>query len=123
MKKRGRPQVEETEARVHSVACKLTTAELVRLDRMRAGNSRGAWLRLAAFGAAPRPVPEINLKKWAELARLHSNLHQINKRLREGYMLAGPQLDQLRDLLPALYQAVTQLRADMIGQTADEAEG
>ena len=72
------------EQRRHSVSCRLTDAELVRLDARRGQVSRGEWMRLAALDRPPRIVPEINKVAWADLARVAGNLNQITRAINEG---------------------------------------
>jgi hypothetical protein len=122
--KRGRPVVPRAEARVHSIACRLTDSELEKLDAWRGKNSRGAWLRLAAFQRAPRPIPAVNVEMWGELARLHSNLNQLNREVHEKKEgLAGVHIKRLRQLVPQLFLQVVDLRAELIGQpTSGEIE-
>ena len=72
------------EQRRHSVSCRLTNAELVRLDARRGQVSRGEWMRRAALGKPPRIVPEINKVAWADLARVAGNLNQITRAINEG---------------------------------------
>lgn len=87
-----------------SIACRLTDSELEKLDAWRGKNSRGAWLRLAAFQRAPRPIPAVNVEMWGELARLHSNLNQLNREVHEKKEgLAGVHIKRLRQTGPSAF--------------------
>ena len=74
------------EQRRHAVSCRLTDAELARLDELRGEVSRGEWLRLAAMAKPPRIVPTVNKVAWADLARAAGNLNQITRAINEGRM-------------------------------------
>ena len=109
----------EHEQRRHAVSCRLTDAELARLDSLRGVVSRGEWLRLAAMSRPPRIVPEINKVAWADLARSAGNLNQITRAVNEGKLpvadraKVGAQLMQLR-------ADMDQLRRILIGQEAPD---
>lgn len=104
-----------SEQRRHPVSCRLTDAELARLDDLRGKVSRGEWLRLAAMARPPRTVPAVNKVAWADLARAAGNLNQITRAINEGKLpvkdVAGvgravmdvrAQLDTVRRLLIGL---------------------
>lgn len=113
----------ESEQRRHAVSCRLTDAELARLDELRGEVSRGEWLRLAAMAKPPRIVPTVNKVAWADLARAAGNLNQITRAINEGKM-------PVKDV-PSVGRAVMEVRAQLdavrrllIGQEApDESEG
>lgn len=83
-RKRGPKPRPASELRRHGVSCRLTDAELVRLDERRGKVSRGEWLRLAALSRPPRIVPEVNKEAWADLSRAAGNLNQIARAINEG---------------------------------------
>ena len=93
------------EQRLHSVSCRLTDAELVRLDARRGQVSRGEWMRLAALDRPPRIVPEVNKVAWADLARVAGNLNQITRAINEGRL---PTKD-----MPGAGKAVMDVRAHL----------
>ena len=111
------------EQRRHSVSCRLTDAEMARLDARRGQVSRGEWLRVSALGKPPRIVPEVNKVAWADLARAAGNLNQITRAINEGRL---PMKD-----VPSVGKAVMDVRAQLdavrrhlIGLEAhDEGEG
>lgn len=112
-----------SEQRRHPVSCRLTDAELARLDALRGQVSRGEWMRLAAFAKPPRIVPEVNKVAWSDLARAAGNLNQITRAINEGRL-------PVKDV-PSVGKAVMDVRAQldavrrhMIGLEApDEGEG
>jgi hypothetical protein len=77
----GRPVLPPEEQRKHPVTCRLTDAELARVNAARGGETAGAYIRLAALKRPPRVVPAINAQAWEELARLSANLNQVVKHL------------------------------------------
>lgn len=111
------------EQRRHAVSCRLTDAELARLDELRGEVSRGEWLRLAAMAKPPRIVPTVNKVAWADLARAAGNLNQITRAINEGRMpvkdvaSVGKAFMEVRGQLDAV-------RRLLIGQEApDESQG
>jgi hypothetical protein len=105
-KKSGRRKLPADRLRSVSVACKLTEAETAIVDSLRGGMGKGEWLRVSAFGNAPRPIPKINREAWADLARMGGNLNQISKRLNE---------DQRNQLdMEGLIALVNKLRMSLI---------
>lgn len=123
-KRRHGPKPKQaSEQRRHPVSCRLTDAELARLDALRGQVSRGAWMRLAALGKPPRIVPEVNKVAWADLARAAGNLNQITRAINEGRL-------PVKDV-PSVGKAVMEVRAQLnavrgllIGLEAlDEGEG
>jgi len=86
MGKRGPEPKPETELRRHPITCRVTDAELIRIDAGRPeGMTRGEWIRTKALKRKlPRAIPEINRKAWADLARSLGNLNQIAKHLNQG---------------------------------------
>lgn len=100
--------------RRHSVSCGLTDAELVTLDARRGAVSRGEWLRLAAFAAPPRIVPEINRVAWADLSRAAGNLNQMTKAINEGRWTPSDPRDASAELME-LRASLEAVRAALIG--------
>lgn len=111
------------EQRRHSVSCRLTDAEIARLDELRGEVSRGEWLRLAAMARPPRIVPAVNKVAWADLSRVAGNLNQMNRAINEGRLTASDAAGAGR-MLMELRGQVDQLRRLLIGQEVlDESEG
>lgn len=105
------------EQRRHAVSCRLTDAELVRLDELRGEVSRGEWLRLAAMSKPPRIVPTVNKVAWADLSRVAGNLNQLNRAINEGKLTTKDAAGAGRMLMD-LQAQVDQLRRALIGQEA-----
>ena len=111
------------EQRRHSVSCRLTDAEISRLDELRGQVSRGEWLRLAAMTKPPRIVPTVNKIAWADLSRVAGNLNQMNRAINEGRLNVNDRDAAVRMLIDLRAQ-LDQLRRLMIGQEVlDESEG
>lgn len=127
-RKRGRKKLRLDQARRHAVTCRLTDAELDRVDLGRGADlvdpdrkaaiSRGEYIRLAALKAPPRVVPEINREAWVELARTAANLNQAMAAYNaKGNLKAG-------DLIIQIRKELADLRLMMIGGVvADDDEG
>ena len=111
-RRRGPTPKSSDELRHHSVSCRLTDAELVKLDGLRGSVRRGEWLRLAAFGKAPRPVPSLNIEAWRELARTASNLNQLAHSSNADEEVDGV---ELADVLSSLRTELNQIRLMLIG--------
>lgn len=111
------------EQRRHAVSCRLTDAELARLDELRGEVSRGEWLRLAAMAKPPRIVPTVNKVAWADLARAAGNLNQITRAINEGRMPVKDVASVGRAVMDVRGQ-LDAVRRLLIGQEApDESEG
>lgn len=93
------------EQRRHSVSCRLTDAEMARLDARRGQVSRGEWLRVSALGKPPRIVPEVNKVAWADLARAAGNLNQLTRAINEGRLSVAD--------APGVSAAVMDVRAQL----------
>ncbi|MGD9710263.1 MAG: hypothetical protein AB7U65_10630, partial [Halothiobacillaceae bacterium] len=105
--------------RRHAITCRLTDAELVRLDEGRpAGMTRGEWLRTRALKRRLlRAIPEVNREAWADLARVSGNLNQYMRAINEGRAnqpAVDVDLAELRRLVGAL-------RRELIGFDDSEA--
>lgn len=103
--------------RRHAVSCRLTDAELSRLDKLRGEVSRGEWLRLAAMSKPPRIVPTVNKVAWADLSRVAGNLNQLNRAINEGKLTTKDAAGAGRMLMDLRAQ-VDQLRRALIAQEA-----
>lgn len=98
---------DESQRRVHQINCALTKTELDVIDERRGAVSRGEFLRLAAFDAAPPPkIPEANLELWAKFAPMSANLNQIARHLNSG--------DPLHVHISELRATVAELRLVLI---------
>ena len=100
--------------RVLGVTARLTDAEYCQLkaDAKRRRKRMGALLRLAYFdGGTAVIVPELNQKKWAELAHSLTNINQITRHLNSG---TAPAIDELRPLLADVLKEIHGLRADLV---------
>ena len=104
------------ELRRHGITCRLTDAELVRLDEGRpTGMTRGEWLRTRALKRRlPRAIPEINREAWADLARVSGNLNQYMRAVNEG------RADRPAVNLAELRRLVDDLRRELIGLGSSE---
>lgn len=108
-RERGRPPVPPELQRKHGVTCRLTDAELDRVDAARGGVSRGEYIRLAALDAPPRVVPEVNRAAWLELSKASANLNQIARVANAKGMLTG------RDMIFEIRDQVEILRQMLLG--------
>lgn len=103
---RGRKPVPDEDKRKHAVTCRLTDAELVRVDRLRGNMTAGEWIRTAALGRPPRIVPELNRSAWLELSRAASNLNQL---ARQGHFTDVDVTEQLKAFRAALIGAALEV--------------
>lgn len=112
-----------SEQRRHPVSCRLTDAELARLDARRGQVSRGEWMRLAALGKPPRIVPEVNKVAWADLARAAGNLNQITRAINEG-RLPVKDVPSVGKVVMDVRAQLDAVRRHLIGlEVPDEGEG
>lgn len=120
-KKRGRKPIPLPDQRRHPVTCRLTDAELEKVDRVRGQVTRGEFIRRAALSRAPRPVPSVNVDQWQKLARASANLNQLVAAINAG-KVSGVNVD-----LSDLKSALDEVRAALIGLDLDgegaDAEG
>lgn len=116
LRKRGRKPVPKDRQRRHAVTCRLTDAELARVDAARGEVSRGEYLRLAALKVPPRVVPEINREAWSDLARASGNLNQLARIANEQGKVSG------RDGLIEMRDNVEAVRRLLLGITPSEGE-
>lgn len=110
----------DSELRKHAVGCRLTSAEIAKVDRLKGGVSRGEWLRLAALEKPPRIVPPVNLEAWSELSHTASNLNQLTKHLNEGRLPPDADLHRTLMQLKADLGAVRAGLIGLAGESSDE---
>ena len=61
--------------------------------------TRGAWVRRAALGNVPAPVPELNSLAWIAMSRVAANLNQLAARFnRLAMQEAEPTVAEIDDL-------------------------
>lgn len=82
--KRGRKTKTSELKREHCVSSRFNAAELLRLDEIRGQMQRGEYLRSAAFGQLPEPIPAINLEAWRVLSKVAGNLATVAAAMRSG---------------------------------------
>jgi hypothetical protein len=73
------------EKRTIRVVARLSEQEADLIDRRRGRIRRGAYLRIAALGNAPRQIPSINREAASNLARSLGNLATIATAMRKGH--------------------------------------
>lgn len=110
---RGPVPLSAADKRDHCVSVRVNRGELAQLDGVRGRFQRGQWLRMAALDQLPPVVPALNVKAWAELARLAGNLNQAQAAINRGDGDTH-QIEQLE----ALKEAVSALRRELIGAHA-----
>ena len=113
--RRGPVSLPADALRQHCVSVRLNAAELTLLDESRGRYQRGEWMRMAGIGKLPPSIPEINLKAWASLAQVASNLNQYQVAINCGKAKGYPP-----DVLEALRDQVQALRRDLIGANSEE---
>ncbi|WP_123101425.1 hypothetical protein [Acidithiobacillus sulfuriphilus] len=116
-RRRGPSPLDATDKRTHCVSVRLNVAELRLLDARRGRYQRGKWIRMASLDKLPPAIPSINLRAWAALATIVSNLNQYQAAINQGNAHAIPS-----DVLEALRDQVQALRLQLIG-TADSDSG
>ena len=110
---RGPVPLSAADKRGHCVSVRLNGGELAQLDGVRGRFQRGQWLRMAALDQLPPVVPAVNVKAWAELARLAANFNQAQLAINRG----SGDTHQI-ELLEGLREAVSALRRELIGAHA-----
>ena len=108
--RRGPIPLPSADKRSHCVSVRLNDRELALLDGQRGRFQRGEWLRVAALDQLPPTVPEINVRAWAELARLAANLNQAQAAIN-----SGDCNNHQVELLEYLRNAVATLRRELVG--------
>ena len=101
--KRGRKTKTPELKREHCVSSRFNAAELVRLDEARGQMQRGEYLRSAAFGMLPAPIPAINLEAWQVLSKVAGNLATVAMAMRAGEY---KHLDEIQHAVDALRMAL-----------------
>ena len=96
---RGRKKKEEGLQRQHCVSSRFNPDELARLDEARGQMQRGEYLRNAAFGQLPEPIPAINLEAWQVLSKVAGNLATLATAMRGGEYVP---LDDIQHAVDAL---------------------
>ncbi|MEF3194263.1 MAG: mobilization protein [Halothiobacillaceae bacterium] len=121
-RRRGPAPLAAADKRVHTVAVRLTAAELAQLDHRRAMVSmqRGEYLRAAALHRLPPVVPELNREAWAALARAAASLNQIAHRLNAGDAIP---LAEVRAMLDAFRRELIGVKHDAEEDGDCEGEG
>jgi hypothetical protein len=109
----GRPALPPNRLRTRRVNVRLTADEYAVIAARAAGTGLTSteFLRRAALGTVPRAVPEVNLEKWVELARLAGLIAQIVRGTREGSVAVIP-----ADLLRALREELRVTRRALRGE-------
>ena len=101
--KRGRKPKTPELKRQHCVSSRFNTDELARLDEARGQMQRGEYLRSAAFGQLPQPIPAINLQAWQVLSKVAGNLATLATAMRGGEYA---HLDEIQHAVDALRLAL-----------------
>ena len=115
--RRGPVSLPADALRQHCVSVRLNAAELTLLDESRGRYQRGEWMRMAGIGKLPPSIPEINLKVWASLAQVASNLNQYQVAINCGKAKGYPP-----DVLEVLRDDVQLLRRELIGASSGDGE-
>jgi hypothetical protein len=112
----GRPALPPSRLRTRRVNVRLSADEYAVISARAdgAGLTSTEFLRRAALGTVPRAVPEVNLEKWVELARLAGLIAQIVRGTREGSVAVIP-----ADLLRALRAELRATRRALRGEDVD----
>lgn len=112
-RRRGRTPLEQSDKRTHCVSVRLNQSELDLINSKRGNMRLGEWLRCAAFDKLPPTVPEVNIKKWAELAAVSGNINQIAKHLNK-----NPSIDD--SLITHIKKTLSEFRAALLGVSDNE---
>jgi hypothetical protein len=109
-KKTGPKPKPKSELRQHPITCRVTDDELQHIEKFRGRMTKGEFIRTAALKRQmPRPIPEINIKHWNQLAKLASNINQITKKINAG------EKPKLNKALIDTYNKIQLLRKQLIG--------
>lgn len=98
-RKRGRTPLEQSDKRTHCVSVRLNQAELDLINSKRGKMRLGEWLRCAAFDKLPPIIPEVNIKKWGELATASNNINQIAKHLNKNNSVDNSLISHIKKTL------------------------
>lgn len=112
-KKRGRTPLEQVDKRTYCVSVRLNKAELDLINSKRGNMRLGEWLRCAAFDKLPPVIPEVNIKKWSELATASNNINQIAKHLNKNNIIDNSMIINIKKNL-------TEFRAALLGVSENE---
>lgn len=112
-RQRGRTPLEQSDKRNHCVSVRLNQAELDLINSKRGNMRLGEWLRCAAFDKLPPTVPEVNIKKWAELSTVSSNINQIAKHLNKNNSIDN-------SLIIHIKKNLAEFRAALLGVSGNE---
>lgn len=113
--RRGPVSLPADALRQHCVSVRLNTSELTLLDENRGRWQRGEWMRMASLDKLPPTIPSVNLKAWASLAQVSSNLNQYQVAINCGKAKGYPP-----NVLEALRDDVQSLRRELIGVLQNE---
>jgi hypothetical protein len=109
-KKTGPKPKSKSELRQHAITCRVTDAELEHIEKSKGGMTKGEFIRTAALKKQmPRPVSEINIKQWNELAKLANNINQLAR-----VANANKQV-KYNDFFNKLYKQIQKTRKELIG--------
>ena len=97
--KKGRKTKTVELKREHGVSSRLNSAELLSLDAARGRMRRGEYLRNAAFGQLPAPIPATKLEAWRVLSEVAGNLATVATAMRAGEY---KHLDEVKHVLDDL---------------------
>ena len=104
------PGMRTQQKRTHCVSVRCNAAELQRIDSARGVMTRGAWVRRAALGNVPVPVPELNSLAWVAMARVAANLNQctahLNRHALQGSEPTQADIDTLRTIVSEFRRAL-----------------
>jgi hypothetical protein len=109
-KKTGPKPKPQAELRRHPITCRVTDGELEHIDAYRGRMTRGEFIRTVALKRKmPRPIPEPNLKKWAELNKLANNINQLARVANKAKQV------KYNDAFNKIYKQIQAVRRDLIG--------
>jgi len=111
--RRGR--ISSEDKRIHAVTVRLSAGEHAYLSELaEASNMQIAeyFRACALLQNVPRPVPKANQIIWQKLAPLGTNINQLAAAINAGFKIEG---DNLPALLNKLMDAITDLRASLLG--------
>lgn len=109
-KKTGPKPKPKAELRQHPITCRVTDKELEYINTHKGGMTKGEFIRTAALKRImPNLIPEPNIKKWNQLAKLANNINQLTR-----IANANKQV-KYSDAFNKIYKQVQLLRKDLIG--------
>lgn len=110
-KRRGRTALDDP--RTHCISVRLNNDELEILNAKRGKMKQGEWLRCAALDKLPPAVPEPNIKKWLDLAKVSNNINQIAHKLNKKAGIDESEFNYIRHI-------ISEFRAALIGVSNNE---